>query len=634
MITQVYRIRRYAVWAAVFWTAVLAASFSWYYRHEQKSLLDIARAEARATYEKDALYRRWATSHGGVYVPVSAASPPSPYLAGISERDLTTPSGRALTLVNPAYMTRQVYEMANQSQNLVRGHLTSLRPIRPENEPDPWEAAALRRLETGGKEVSEVQTMQGRKYMRLMRPFVTEQGCLKCHEAQGYRVGDLRGGVSASVPLDLDGNFAEEAINGAIITHGLLWFLGIGMIGAGARTLSGNAAALLASEERYRTVADYTADWEFWQALDRSFRYVSPSCLQVCGYSHEDFYADPGLMYRVIHPDDLEGYLTHIHASQGGNPQPIDLRIVRRGGEVRWISHVCQPVYDTQGRQIGVRASNRDVTGRKKAEAALKEKTALLEHEVRERKEREADLEGKNAELERFTYTVSHDLKSPLITIKGFAGAVLHDLAAGRHNRLDLDLRRIMGAADKMSGLLNDLLELSRVGRMVNPATPVDMNQLAREVVGQLDGALSPGQVEIELQEAIPSVKADRQRLSEVLQNLIENAVKYMGDQPRPRIEIGWREEQGERLFFVRDNGMGIAPQYRETVFGLFNQLDAKSEGSGIGLALARRIVEFHGGRIWVESDGLGCGSTFCFTLSRKQPLQAATNQSQGGDEP
>jgi signal transduction histidine kinase len=247
----------------------------------------------------------------------------------------------------------------------------------------------------------------------------------------------------------------------------------------------------------------------------------------------------------------------------------------------------------------------------------VRAKTEVLAGEVTERKSREVELEGKNAELERFTYTVSHDLKSPLITIKGFAGALLKDVTAGRHDRLEGDLHRIMNAADKMGFLLNDLLELSRIGRMSNAPTTAPMAEIIKEALAGLEGIISSRSIEVRVHPDLPTVTVDRQRIVEVVQNLVENAVKYLGDQAEPVVEIGARSDGEETVFFVHDNGIGIDPQYQETVFGLFNKLDAQTDGTGIGLALVRRIIDFHGGRVWVESAGLGKGSTFCFTLGK-----------------
>jgi signal transduction histidine kinase len=238
----------------------------------------------------------------------------------------------------------------------------------------------------------------------------------------------------------------------------------------------------------------------------------------------------------------------------------------------------------------------------------------LRTHEEALRAER-ADLAAKNAELERFTYTVSHDLKSPLVTIRGFAGLAGTDLAAGKLDRVRQDLGRIVAAADKMHRLLDDLLELSRVGRVVNPAEDVALGPLAREAVELVKGQLDQGRVEVDIAPDLPVVRADRHRLLEVLQNLVENAAKFTGDEPAPRIEIGARRDGGELVFCVKDNGRGIEPRYLERVFELFEKLDPGADGTGVGLALVRRIVEAHGGRVWAESDGPGRGSTFCFTL-------------------
>ena len=166
-----------------------------------------------------------------------------------------------------------------------------------------------------------------------------------------------------------------------------------------------------------------------------------------------------------------------------------------------------------------------------------------------------------------------------------------------------------------MTALLDDLLELSRIGRMINQIAPIDMNLLVKDVLAQLAGPLDQRQIEIVVQPDLPIVCGDRQRISMVLQNLVENSVKYMGNQVAPRIEIATRPEEAGWVFYVGDNGIGIDPRYHENIFGLFNQLKTNSEGTGIGLALVKRIIETHNGRIWVESEGEGQGSRFCFTI-------------------
>jgi PAS domain S-box-containing protein len=225
------------------------------------------------------------------------------------------------------------------------------------------------------------------------------------------------------------------------------------------------------------------------------------------------------------------------------------------------------------------------------------------------------ELEDKNSELERFTYTVSHDLKSPLITIKGFLGFLEEDSITGNTTRLKSDIKRIGDATDKMQLLLNELLELSRIGRVTNPYQDINVNELSHEVVESLQGRLTEKNVVVNVQENLPPVYGDRRRLSELFQNLIDNAAKFTGTQPNPQIEIGHHGFEAEKpIFYVKDNGMGIEVIHQDRIFGLFNKLDATSDGTGIGLALVKRIVEVHGGRIWVESEE-GNGATFFFTL-------------------
>ena len=200
------------------------------------------------------------------------------------------------------------------------------------------------------------------------------------------------------------------------------------------------------------------------------------------------------------------------------------------------------------------------------------------------------ELKAKNAELEQFAYTISHDLKAPIITIRGFLGFLKADALAGNTLRLQKDIQRISEAADKMHKLLNDLLDLSRIGRVVNKIGMISFYGLVEKAREILQGRLYENNVEIIIDNALPMVYGEDQRLLEVVQNLIDNAAKFMGDQPNPRVEIGQcgMSENGFATLYVRDNGVGIEPQFHERIFGIFNRLNPDIEGTGVGLSLVK----------------------------------------------
>jgi serine phosphatase RsbU (regulator of sigma subunit) len=231
------------LWAfGLLWAAVVAMSLVFNVVQVKRDTLELARLQARVAFEEDVVYRQWNADRMPVYVAESPDAPPNPYLSAEPERDIVTPSGRRLTMVNPDYMTRQVHEMVGRGYN-VRGHITSLEPIRRENAPDMWEAEALRDAERGRAEVSSVQEMDGREYMRLLRPLVADAGCLKCHSAQGYRVGDIRGGISISVPMEPLQVIARRHIRALWLGHALVGLVGLfGIVLAGRRLLASQAA--------------------------------------------------------------------------------------------------------------------------------------------------------------------------------------------------------------------------------------------------------------------------------------------------------------------------------------------------------------------------------------------------------
>ncbi|HOU12102.1 MAG TPA: PAS domain S-box protein [Anaerolineae bacterium] len=359
--------------------------------------------------------------------------------------------------------------------------------------------------------------------------------------------------------------------------------------------------ALARERNLLRTVVDTLPDIIF--AKDRNGR-------KILSNRNDQWMLGASAEAEVVGKTDWDVYSADLAARYTAEDQPVldegrmfesEGSFVDPLGQRHWVLGSKRPFRDHTGEIAGLVGIYHDITQLKQAAA---EREALI-----------TDLEAKNAELERFTYTVSHDLKSPLITIKGFLGFLEQDTLKGRVEQVKHDIDMIANAADKMQQLLDELLELSRIGRLVNPPQTVSLTELAHEAAGLVAGQLTARGVQVDIAPNLPTVTGDRPRLREVLENLLSNAAKFMGDQPHPHIEVGVRYAETPPVVYVRDNGIGIAPQYHEKVFGLFEKLDAVSEGTGIGLAIVKRIVETHGGQIWVESEGAGRGSAFCFTL-------------------
>jgi PAS domain S-box-containing protein len=367
--------------------------------------------------------------------------------------------------------------------------------------------------------------------------------------------------------------------------------------------------ALRESEEKYRALVENSPNGIFISDMERLI-YVNQRFSEITGFSRDELLNMPDPVGTLLAPQERKRVLVYARGRLSGDPTPKSYlaRGVRKGGDETLLEFTMSSIV-LAGKRV-LQGTVGDVTERVQIE---EERAALI-----------TKLEAQNAELERFTYTISHDLKSPLITIQGFLGLLLQDAASGNVELMQRDAAFISDAVQKMEQLLNELLELSRIGRVVNPPRETPVGELVREALDMVAGRLQGRGVQVEIAPGLlqahggPTVYGDRARLREVWQNLIDNAIKYTGDQPEPRIEIGRRRDGDESVFYVRDNGIGIDPRYHDEVFGLFNKLDPQTEGAGVGLAIVQRIVEVHGGRVWVESAGAGQGSTFCFTLAGK----------------
>jgi PAS domain S-box-containing protein len=366
------------------WTLAVAASLAWDLSQTKSAAIRIAHHVAQTIFERDILYRRWAASHGGTYVPITPETPPNPYLTQVPERDLTTPSGRRLTLLNPAYMTRQVYVFAKES-NQVQGHLTSLKPLRPENAPDPWEETALKAFEKKAEEVWAVIELSGQPYMRLMRPFVTEASCLGCHAQQGYQVGDIRGGISVMVPMAPI--LAEHSKANLVLGHLGLWLLGMVGIIMGSRQLNRSTADKLKAQEAAAAAmtavqtVDGMMDSVVLTDLAGRITYANRALKDTFGWDQEvrgellEKLAAPAKMPQVR--SDFEEYL-----KQGYKKDLESVFLTQDQREMPVLINLSL-LKDSGGQPLGTIAVIRDVSDLRKAEDAVKRERerffALLE---------------------------------------------------------------------------------------------------------------------------------------------------------------------------------------------------------------------------------------------------------------
>jgi PAS domain S-box-containing protein len=384
-------------------------------------------------------------------------------------------------------------------------------------------------------------------------------------------------------------------------------------------------------------LAARTAKLGYWHFDEVTLEYldISEEFAEIYGYTVPEFLDRITTLeddMKTVHPEDREAIYEAYELSDG--KLDCDYRMQHKDGHWIHVREISTDIKDRAGNFIESIGTLQDITEQKKAEQSLRESRDSLEsvveertrqlantinqleQEIIERKNISSELENQNAELERFAYTVSHDLKTPLVTIKGFLGFLDKDILTKDMTRVKSDIESINSATDTMSALLDDLLELSRIGRVMGNPVICDLAEVTKQAIKLIGAKVDKLGIEIVIED-MPKINGDEKRLVEVYLNLIENAIKFMGEQKSPRINIGAVEKDGMICCFMQDNGIGIAAEYHELIFGLFERLSVDVGGTGVGLSLVKRIIEVHGGEIWVESEGLDLGSKFSFTLPK-----------------
>jgi len=370
----------------VIWSALVAGSLAWDMQQQKQGILDTATAAARANIRKDMSFRKWAATHGGVYVPPTEHTPPNPYLK-VPDRDVVTTTGKTLTLMNPAYALRQMQSDFPDDYG-TKSHITSLKPINPNNAPDAWEAKALHAFEQGGKELLEAQQIDGQPYLRMMLPFIVEQGCLKCHAQQGYKLGDIRGGISSAVSLAPFLARERELGTSLVLTHGAVWLIGLAglaWLGASFRRiqrleiLTRSAAAVEEGERRFRAVTRSANDAII--SADSAGKVVgwNPCAERLFGYTETEIIGQTLTVlmperFRNLHREGLARVVS------GGAPHLIGKTVevfgLRKDGSEFPLEISLAQWQAADGRFFT--AIIRDITERKNAEEALRESEEIF----------------------------------------------------------------------------------------------------------------------------------------------------------------------------------------------------------------------------------------------------------------
>lgn len=369
-----------------------------------------------------------------------------------------------------------------------------------------------------------------------------------------------------------------------------------------------------------------TFDWD----MQSNVNIWTPEAEEVHGLAPGEFGGQYADWEALVLPEDLPAAKAGIESAAKSGELVGEWRIRRRNdGKVRWIIARGKILFDDAGKPWRMIGINMDVTERKEAEEQVRKLNAELEQRVMQRT---AQLEAANKELEAFTYSVSHDLRAPLRHISGFSKILSEEFGSALPADAQHHLRRIEEGTVRMGQLVDDLLNLARVGRRDLSLQAVSLKSLAEEVIASLQSDLEGRTVEWKIGD-LPYVDCDAGLMKQVFQNLLSNAVKFTRPRRQAVIEIGREERYGSTGIFVRDNGVGFSMKYADKLFGVFQRLHRVEdfEGTGVGLATVHRIIQKHGGRIWAEAE-LDKGATFYFSLDKAGQSDLKANATGAGE--
>ncbi len=580
---------------AIFWTIFIVISLGWNIVRQKYEIIEIATNEAQTIFEKDLVYYRWATSHKGVYVPLTDKTRPNPYLKDLPESSATTATGSSLTLVNPEYMIRQVYEMSAGS-DMALGHITSLDPIRNENEADDWESEALRSFEAGVSQVSSVEHIDGVPYLRLMRPMTTESGCLKCHEQQGYDQGDIRGGISVAVPMSVLFSIYKKDILLLTLAHVPLWLLGLVGIFLGSRRIAQSMREREEAEAKTRSIINNMLDGLITMTGDGTIESLNAAACKLFGCEPEETLGSnitrliqfPTTSVKARSSDKAS--LPDISSMVGSQRELTGVRL----DGTNFLIEISMSEMPLDVDRLFI-AMVRDIT------------------EERVRKE-EALRTGQLAAIGELAAGVAHEINNPINGIINYS-QILLDNSENQYDETDRDfLARIIKEGDRIAVIVGNLLSFARQRDVVED---VSIKEIIEDSISLLTHQFQKDGIHftLDIPDGLPMIKGNPQQIQQVLINLLTNA-GYALNQRYPEANVDKKLEitSCRKVYMdkeyistsVIDWGVGIPQDITDQIFDSLFTTKPPGKGTGLGLSISKGLVRDHQGFLNVESDSGG----------------------------
>jgi PAS domain S-box-containing protein len=626
------------------WVGLVAASLAFNVSRSLREAENSALEASRVTIENDIAFRKWAAHHGGVYAPVTELTQPNPFLH-VQDRDITTPAGKRLTLLNPAYMLRQLQQSFRPTDKL-HSRIASLRPLNPANAADPWEAKALAAFELGQREYQSESDVHGEPHVRVMQPFVVEQNCLKCHADQGYKLGDIRGGISTSVNWGPYQQLHNQRRADLLASHALLGCVGLLLLALGySRSVrSGRDRDRMQAEvEGVRQTLQATLDaipdllFEVDEA-GRIHRYHTHQ-LDLLAMPPERFL---GKVFDELMPAEVSETIraAMAEALKGGVSLGREYRLDLPSGPTVFELSVALKPGDSGALPRYILLA-RDITERQRAKDSLVQLNAVLEARIAERtaelNEAKGAAEQANLAKSAFLANMSHEIRTPLSAITGLAHLMRR---AGVNQAQGEYLTRIDASGRHLLEIINAVLDLSKIeaGKFALDVHDINVAAIIANVVSMMhEAATAKGlRLVMDVQPLPRGLVGDSTRLQQALLNYASNAVKFTecGEVTLRCRLLEDGQDSAMVRFEVQDTGMGVDQSQIGSLFGAFEQaapsISRKYGGTGLGLAITKMLAGLMGGEVGATS-AVGQGSTFWFTARLQK---GETLEDQGPDHP